>query len=87
LAVLANRIPGEVDQVSHDILPKDRIGDLKQIQKLAKRPRRRVSRLGNVVRRELQKIAKYGDVLFLSRRPMSGEERRRPQTGAPAAGE
>jgi hypothetical protein len=44
LADLANQIPDKVNQVSHGVLPKDLIRNLKQIEKLAKQLRRQVSR-------------------------------------------
>jgi len=44
LAALAGKIPGEVDQLSKSILPKDLDQQLKQIQKLAKRLRGQISR-------------------------------------------
>ncbi len=44
LAALAQKIPGEVDQLSKNILPKDLVQQLKQIEKLSKRLRAELSR-------------------------------------------
>jgi hypothetical protein len=44
LAKLANQVPGEINQMSHDVFPKDLIQNLKRIEKLAKQLRGQVSR-------------------------------------------
>lgn len=43
LAVLAQKIPGQIDLVSNNVLPKDLSQQLKQIEKLAKSLRSQVS--------------------------------------------
>ncbi len=43
LAALAQKVPAEVEQLSKNVLPKDLLGQLKRIQKLAKRLRDEVS--------------------------------------------
>ena len=43
LAKLADKVPGEVNQVSKNVLPKDLIQDLKRIEKLAKQLRGQIS--------------------------------------------
>jgi hypothetical protein len=48
LADLAGKIPAQIDQVSKNILPKDLIKQLKEIEKLAKRLRQDVSRTRKV---------------------------------------
>jgi hypothetical protein len=43
LAALAQKVPAEVEQLSKNVLPKDLPGQLKRIQKLAKRLRDEVT--------------------------------------------